>query len=285
MGLGRFKHLSKISSTELDLDFPAEELRQKIFERIVELKKNGKKPVIYERILDIRQDRVRSLWNKINSITRDGKLSDGKLTSMFHLLTTGIDIHKSAWVRNDTRSAKEQKENIKEIGNLADRLFAKLYFAKDGYVMDFLRHWKVNEAKTLLEFDELVSIGSHPELSSVVYARQSEIIDSHLLSPALLFGLKTLSISAIKYCSGNQKIPKSQIGLSSQKKSELVFFVSQIHVALEQITGKPHFGINADLSSIVLEKNISVRRVEEIVERARKRGEISLPKSKKSPRT
>lgn len=284
MASRRFKNLTRISSTDLDLDIPAEDLRQRISERIDELEGSGKNPAIYRRLLDIHENRVLSLWKGIDSLTRNNKLSEDKLKSLFNLLTTGIDIHKSAWNRNDTRSAKAQKQDIKEIGALASKLFTKIDCSRYGYVTDFLDYWKANDVNMRLELDDLVSLTSRPELSSIAYARQNEIIERHFLPAALLLGLKTLSISASNYNPSTRKFPKSQIGLGSQKKSELVLFVIQIHIELERLTGKPHFGVNADLSSIVFERKISIRRVEEIIERARARGEISTPKSKKSPR-
>ena len=236
-----------------------------------------------ERLLDLRSSNACELWRAINSLERSCGPSKQKQRDFVRLLTW-IDSNNFQWEWSDQRSFNEQKEEIRKIGKCADSLVAKITRAKQGYVTQFLDSWSLSGISGV-DLGDIVSGRGRNLRGPLAWHRRKEILGKvQFPSDELILLLSSLGKTAMGYVSRESKRPASQLGLSSRKKSKTIFCVIRLHVSIEKILGRAHHKLNSHLSSLALDEEISSSRVEEIVIRARKRGEIEPLNSKKSPR-
>jgi hypothetical protein len=234
------------------------------------------------KILRLDNESAREIWREIQRLCKKEEISED-MKKRFAEFIRHIDFHRYQWEWSDRRNQQQQLQSVKEIGKNAKKLFLKICAANDGYVSDFLDWWQDSQSAKILPLSVFTNKQQlHSISGSFAWLHQTKMMTEKRSSRAeLLIGLASIAEAAAWY--QPSKTPSAQIGLQSQKKNELTFFVIRTYCQLMEIFGSSKYTLIANLSSLLHGANISNEQVKDIVKRAINRGDIPSSKSKKSP--
>jgi hypothetical protein len=262
---------------------------QRVWDRILVLEADGKNPAIYKRIVDLKRPTSRGIWKAIDSLTGSSRISNERKlereAAIVELLTNGIDLKLSAQIVDDDRPIKAQMKSVSEIRILAGQLIRQIIGARNGCVTDLLESLNRAEHHEPIPLEELDLYSKSNHWAISAWINQEKLNSPHIQPMSLLLGLTQLKKSVEKFKPNLERVSKRSAGFVSRKKSQDTVFIIRLHMDLERIFGKPCYGLNADISTSVLNRSFSRRQTKEIIDRSRERGEIRRVKSTEHPRT
>ncbi|MGZ3775207.1 MAG: hypothetical protein ACXVCY_15045 [Pseudobdellovibrionaceae bacterium] len=271
----------------VDLCTRSEKLLEQLLQYIIDMEAaagvEGINLSILNVIVDLSDSRSKEIWREINLFLNSPKATEARIEQLFKFLSC-IDSRGLTWSWADKRNSKEQVETVMDIGQLAAELKKKISTAQIGNVSNFLDWWEKEYSKKKLPISSFFQGEAQNNWRGLFafYNQENVIKIKSKATIDLLIRLASLSEAARGYSPLDLK-HTPLVGMKSQKRDALTFFVINLHIALEEIFGKSTHILNANLTSIKFKANVSNKRIKDIVDRAKQRGDILPQKSKKSP--